>query len=148
MKVLVAYDGTLQSKDALIYGVEKVRKNGGELIALHVFNSSVFIDYDASPRAEEIARQESYRHVEDAKRIIEDFGKNVQTRIIVEEGNPEEELLRYARARNVDVLLCPPRFKSMIKKFKKTFNEQGKEIVENTVFDGTVSIKRAAVSAQ
>ena len=31
MKVLVAYDGTLQSKDALRYGLEKAREKGGDL---------------------------------------------------------------------------------------------------------------------
>ena len=57
MKVLVAYDGTLQAKDALKYGVEKVKENGGELVALHVFNSNMFVDYDVFG-AEEAGRAE------------------------------------------------------------------------------------------
>ncbi len=30
MKMLVAYDGSIQSKDALMYGLQKARQEGGE----------------------------------------------------------------------------------------------------------------------
>ena len=56
MKILMIYDGTLQSKTALTYGIGKVRERGGELIVLQVFQSSLFVDYDAGPMAEERAR--------------------------------------------------------------------------------------------
>ena len=55
MKILTIYDGTLQSKTALTYGINKVRERGGELIVLQVFQSSLFVDYDAGPMAEERA---------------------------------------------------------------------------------------------
>ena len=44
MKIMVAYDGTLQGKDALVYGMQKAREKGGEVVALHVFNSPLFAD--------------------------------------------------------------------------------------------------------
>ena len=116
MKVLVAYDGTLHAKVALRYGLEKVRESGGELVALHVFNSDLFIDYDAIPEAEEIARRESFRYVEELEGIIREEGDRVKARIIVEDGNPEKEILNYAKAENVDILLCPTRYKSIVKK--------------------------------
>jgi len=116
MKVLVAYDGTLHAKVALRYGLEKVRESGGELVALHVFNSDLFIDYDAIPEAEEIARRESLRYIEELEGIIRDEGDGVKARIIVEDGNPEKEILSYAKAENVDILLCPARYKSLVKK--------------------------------
>jgi len=124
MKVLVAYDGTLHAKVALRYGLEKVRESGGELVALHVFNSDLFIDYDAIPEAEEIARRESLRYVEELEGIIREEGDGVKARIIVEDGNPEKEILSYAKTENVDILLCPPRYKSIVKKFRKMLNEQ------------------------
>ena len=84
-KVLVAYDGTLQSKEALRYGMQRVRETGGEVIALHVFNSNIFIDYDSLPWTQEAARKESARHVEDARRLVEQAGGGIRVRIATEE---------------------------------------------------------------
>jgi len=56
MKIMVAYDGTLQAKEALVYGMDKAREKGGEVVALHVFNSGMFVDYDASVDAESLAK--------------------------------------------------------------------------------------------
>jgi nucleotide-binding universal stress UspA family protein len=127
MKVLVAYDGTLNSKTALRYGLEKARESGGELVALHVFNSNLFIDYDAIPQAEEIARREASRYVKEAETIIREEGKGVKASIIETEGNPEKEIISYAITENVDLLLCPTRYKSVVKSFRKMLNENGME---------------------
>jgi hypothetical protein len=70
MKILTIYDGTLQSKAALRYGLRKAKEKAGELIVLQVFQSSLFVDYDAGPRAEEIARAETARHRRDAETLI------------------------------------------------------------------------------
>ena len=32
MKIMVAYDGTLQAKEALVYGMDKAREKGGEVV--------------------------------------------------------------------------------------------------------------------
>jgi nucleotide-binding universal stress UspA family protein len=148
MKVLVAYDGTLQSKDALRYGLEKAREKGGEVLALHIFNSSMFIDYEISPGALEAARRESAAQVEDAKLLIREEGAGVRTGIFVGEGDPENEVIRLAEERNVDVLLCPPRYKSVIRKFRKMAEERGQATRENAVFDETEKLRMAVVSVQ
>jgi len=124
MKIMVAYDGTLQSKDALVYGMEKAREKGGEVIAYHVFNSPLFIDYDATPNAEARARAESARLVEEAKAIISEKGKGVKASLFTGEGNPEEEIIAFARAEHADILLCPPRYKSIIRKYRKALGTQ------------------------
>ena len=134
MKVLVAYDGTLQSKDALRYGVEKVKENGGELVALHVFNSNQYIDYDVFG-AEEAGRAASMRSVSEAKKILAETGKGVRTRVIVEEGNPEEETMNFARENNVDLLLCSPSYKRIISGFKMLLGDQGTEVPEYAGFE-------------
>jgi nucleotide-binding universal stress UspA family protein len=143
MKVLVAYDGTLQSKDALRYGVQKVRENGGEVIAFHVFPYGMFIDYDATPRAAETARAETARHLKDARRFLDEEAKDIRSRIISEEGDPGEEIIAYATASNIDVLLCPPRYKGVARKFKKILEESGKEITEDEVWDESERLKMA-----
>ena len=145
MKVLVAYDGTLQSKDALKYGVEKVKESGGEVVALHVFNSSMFMDYDVFG-AEEAGRAEAMRFAAEAKQILAETGKGLNARVIVAEGNPEEETISYARENNVDLLLCPPRYKSIIRSFKHLLDEQGKKAQEDTLFDAAEKPRLSVVS--
>ena len=108
MKIMVAYDGTLQAKEALVYGMEKAREKGGEVVALHVFNSKMFIDYDAHVDAEAMARQESARFVEEAKSLIREKGNGVRTSLFTTEGNPTEEVISFAKEKKVDLLLCPP----------------------------------------
>ncbi len=115
MKILVAYDGTLHSKVALEYGIQKVREKGGEVLALHVFQSSLFVDYDAGPRALETAREESRRHIEEAKKIIEKSSNGVRVHIMSEEGDPQEVIVRYATDEHVDLVLVPPRYKAVVK---------------------------------
>lgn len=116
MKILTIYDGTIQSKTALRYGIGKVKEKGGELIVLHVFQSTLFIDYDAGPRAEEIARVEARRHVLDAENIVREAGKSVPIHIVTEEGDPEHELLRVANSEHADLILATPRYKAITKK--------------------------------
>jgi nucleotide-binding universal stress UspA family protein len=145
MKVLVAYDGTLQAKDALKYGVQKVRENGGELVALHVFNSNMFVDYDVFG-AEEAGRTEAMRFATEAKQILGESGKGINTRVIFAEGDPEEETIGFARENNVDLLLCSPRYKSIIRSFKNLLDKQGKKSQEDTIFDAAEKPRLSVVS--
>lgn len=115
MKALIAYDGSLNSKTALRYGIQRMREVGGEIIVLHVFNSGMFIGYDATPGAEQTARRESDRYVEEAEGILKETGGGLRTRVIVQEGNPAEEILRFARSENPDIIFSPPGFRSIVR---------------------------------
>lgn len=117
MRVLVVYDGTLQSKDALRYGLREARERRGDLIVLQVFDNCAFFDYGAGPRAIERARLESLRYAEEARTLIDEEGCGVRTRVHTEEGDPEEEVIRFASERWIDLLLCPPRYRSIAKRF-------------------------------
>jgi nucleotide-binding universal stress UspA family protein len=119
MKIMVAYDGTLQAKEALVYGIEKARTKGGEVIALQVFNRRLFVDYDATVNAQDAARAEASRFMEEAKEIIREKAKGVKASFYSGEGNPEEEMISFAKSEQVDVLLCPPKFKTIISKYQK-----------------------------
>ena len=130
MKIMVAYDGTLQAKEALVYGMDKAREKGGEVVALHVFNNRMFIDYDATVDAQGVARTEAARFIEDAKAIIREKGKGVKASFYTTEGNPEEEVISFAKAEQVDVLLCPPKFKTIINKYQKAMT--GSELAGET----------------
>lgn len=114
MKILVAYDGSLNSQTALKYGIRKVKEVGGSLFALHVFNSSMFIDYGAGPNAEEMARKESSGYVEDAGRIIAETGTDISANLFTVEGNPKEEIINFARTEMIDLIIGPPRYKAIV----------------------------------
>jgi nucleotide-binding universal stress UspA family protein len=115
MKILVAYDGSLNSQTALKYGIRKVKEVGGGLFVVHVFNSSMFIDYGAGPRAEEMARRESAGFVEDARRIISETATDIDTKLITVEGNPKDEIVNFAGAEMMDLVIVPPRYKAIVK---------------------------------
>jgi nucleotide-binding universal stress UspA family protein len=115
MKILTIYDGTLQSKTALTYGIGKVRERGGELIVLQVFQSSLFVDYDAGPMAEERARAEAKQLEKEAVNIITESGPDVRVRMVTEEGEPEEEIQSLAAKEQTDLILASPRYRSIIK---------------------------------
>jgi nucleotide-binding universal stress UspA family protein len=115
MKILVAYDGSINSQLALKYAIRKTGKVGGSLVALHVFNSSMFIDYGAGPNAEVLARKESSGYVEEAKGIIAEAGADAFAKLFTTEGNPEEETVRFARNEMMDLIIVPPRYKSVLK---------------------------------
>jgi len=117
MKIMVAYDGTLQAKEALVYGMDKAREKGGEVVALHVFDSGMFIDYDAHVDAEGMARQETARFIAEAKALIQEKAKGVRVSMFTTEGNPEEEMINFAKENHADVLLCPPKFKGIINRY-------------------------------
>lgn len=123
MKIMVAYDGTLQAKEALVYGMDKAREKGGEVVALHVFNNNMFIDYDATVDAQGIAKAEAEQLINEAKMIIREKGKGAKASLYSTEGNPTEEVINFAKAENVDVLLCPPKFTKIINKYQRSLAE-------------------------
>jgi len=125
MKIMVAYDGTLQAKEALVYGMDKAREKGGEVVALHVFNSGMFVDYDATVNAQDAARAEAARFVDEAKTIIRENSKGVKASLFSTEGDPTEAVVSFAKAEKVDVLLCPPKFTKIIGKYQKALAESG-----------------------
>lgn len=113
MKILIAYDGTVHAKTALRYGIKKAREKSGEVLVLQVFDRSVFVDYDAGPKAEAMARDEAARHLEEAKKLTDGIAQGLAVRTISEEGNAEEIVLQYAEREQADLVLVPPRYKKI-----------------------------------
>ena len=114
MKVLVAYDGSLDSKAALNYGIQRVREFPGELIAIHVFPSHRFIDYGAGPRAEERARRDAFRHLDDAREFIRANGKGIKSSAVFIEGHARKEILSHATREDVDLIVVPRSLDSLM----------------------------------
>jgi len=113
MKILVAYDGTLHAKKALRYGIQKLLKTGGDMTVLQVFDSSLFVDYDAGPRAEEMARSEAARQLEEAKQIISENAAGLSVTVVAEEGNALRKIGDHVAAERPGLVLAPPRYKEI-----------------------------------
>ncbi len=116
MKVLVAYDGTLDSKAALKYGIQKVREYGGELILLNVFPNRLFIDYGAGPKAEAIARLEALRHVAEARMLLLENGRGFRASLVFAEGNVPDEVLSCSKTEDIDLIVATPSLESLVEK--------------------------------
>jgi len=116
MKIIAIYDGTIHSKKALQYGLRKIRETGGEFVLLQVFQGSLFVDYGAGPKAEDMARAEAAGQLRDAEQIILESGQGAHTRILSEEGDPEELVLSIAESEHADLILASPRYKRIIAK--------------------------------
>jgi nucleotide-binding universal stress UspA family protein len=113
MKILVAYDGTIHAKKALRYGIQKLAKSGGDLTVMQVFDSSLFVDYEAGPRAEEMARSEAGRQFEEAKKIVSESAADVPVRFFAEEGHALDKVAIQVSADRPDLVLAPPRYKDL-----------------------------------
>lgn len=113
MNILVAYDGTLNAKKAIQYGIQKLLKSGGNMTILQVFDNSLFVDYDAGPRAEEMARSEAARQREEAMKIVRDSAGGLSVRFIAEEGNALAKIADQVSADRPDLVLAPPRYKEI-----------------------------------
>lgn len=115
MNILVAYDGTLNAKKALLYGIGKIRREGGELTVLQVFDPALFVDYDAGPRAEEMARRDATHHLDEAKRIAAEQGVSA-VRFIERDGEAEQVILGHIALDRPDLVLAPPRYRSLARR--------------------------------
>jgi nucleotide-binding universal stress UspA family protein len=113
MKTLVLYDGTIHARKAVAYALEKSRGSSGETVVLHVFNATVFLDYDGGPRALELGRRESLRHLDELKKFIAEQEASPRVRILSEEGEPGDLASRIAREEMPDLILVPERLRSL-----------------------------------
>ena len=120
MKMTVSYDGTLQSKEALRFAIGQAREKGAGLSVLHVFNSGLFLDYEAGINAIDFARRQSKAYLDEAKAIVATEGKGVNIGVYTVEGDPEEELLSFANSQKADFIVCTPGLKSVIRKYQRT----------------------------
>ncbi len=117
MKIITLYDGTINAKTALQYGLKKAEEKKAELIVLQVFQSSLFVDYDAGPMAEAAARAEANRFQREAEALISAAGlKDAKARIIRKEGDPVEETIALAEAERPGMVLVPAAYKAVARK--------------------------------
>lgn len=130
MKIMVAYDGTLQAKKALRYGIAKARERQGDIVVLSVFNGPLFVDYDAGPNARTAAMTEFRRTVDEARVLLREEAQGVTASMFAADGDPEAVLLGFAAQEKASLLLCPSRYREVMAKYrpaagKRTIEEYG-----------------------
>ena len=109
MIILGAYDGTLNAKDVLRYGLYRAKTTGGELKILHILDSGMLMDLEGM-NAYESVKREAAVHLAEAKRIVEEAGQGVKVDLISVEGSLERELISYAKKNRVDLVLVPQKY--------------------------------------
>ena len=115
MNILVVYDGTLNAKKALHYGLKKLQEAGagGELTVLQVFDPRLFIDYDAGPQAEEMARKEASQSLSEARQIVSEQTAGIAVRFLSDEGDVVQKVSKYVEVEHPGLVLAPPRYREL-----------------------------------
>jgi CheY-like chemotaxis protein len=109
MKILVAYDGTLNAKDVLRYGLYRIKTSGGELKVLHMLDDSSLKDYEEFDCYRTLA-DEAGRRLDEARKIIAESGKASQVELVSCECGLEQELIDCAQEGRFDRILVPQKF--------------------------------------
>jgi len=139
MKVMVAYDGTLQAKEALRFGSDKARETGAMLAVLQVVDSGMFAGYESSPGARDTIRREAAMRLGEAKAIVKAAG--VDAYFFTAEGDPEETVVEFATSEKVDFIVCAPRLRSLITRREKAADKGSALLLD---FTGKTTAVKAA----
>jgi nucleotide-binding universal stress UspA family protein len=116
-KILVPTDGSGHADKALIYASDLAVKYEAELYLMHAVQESKIPDgFDEFLKAEKIEKPEIQVYLENVgKRIVEAAKKkakskgldNVETTIAI--GDPTDEILKFAKAKDVDLIVLGSR---------------------------------------
>ncbi len=109
MRILAAYDGTLNAKDVLRYGLYRIRKSGGELKVLHMLDSEILKDFEEFEACASLMN-EAARNLEEARKIVDESGKGRQVEFISCKCGLAHELMSYAEEGRFDLILVPQKF--------------------------------------
>jgi hypothetical protein len=106
LKVLVTHDGSINSKDALKYGIQKVRENGGGSVTLYIFQD---LNSAGGVQSAESVPEGAVPY-EDQKKSPLEGGDSVKINILMGKGDPREEIRHYCVTENVAMLITIPAY--------------------------------------
>jgi nucleotide-binding universal stress UspA family protein len=111
LKILVTHDGSINSKDALKYGTQKVRENGGGFVTLYIFQ-----DISGTGGIQTVdSDSEGAVRYEDQKRGGLEGGDGVKINILMGKGDPKEEIRQYTTTEKVDMIITIPAYADFFK---------------------------------
>lgn len=113
-KIMIATDGSDCSNLAINKGIELARLSGGTVYAVYVMSTAYSFDMDGGAYSSvstnpywasirKTLKNQGQQAVDYIKNLGEEKGINVQS--ILLEGNPSEELIRYANEEKMDIVI-------------------------------------------
>lgn len=116
MKVLVIYDGSQDAEAALKYGMQRARTSGGQLIAFHTARRSSFHSDDEHACKAGEPLMDSFRNIKTVKQFAGSNGGIVTVGMAVAHGENRDEILAFADTLEVDLIVAPPEFETLVQK--------------------------------
>ena len=104
--IVIATDGSENSKKAISYGIGIARLSGATVHTLYVVDTSTFSSIPMDGGWEEmyeVLRKEGERAVSKVKKLGEASGVNVRDAVL--EGHPSSEIITFAENNNVDLIV-------------------------------------------
>jgi nucleotide-binding universal stress UspA family protein len=107
-RILVPTDFSDSANHALTYGISFAREYKAELILLHVVET-LSVGYAGDlfpvPMAEVLEEIAGYAETELAKLVVLAKERGVEARKVVVQGKPPAEIIQYARANSIDMIV-------------------------------------------
>ena len=108
MKILVGYKGTDVGKDLMDIAVKHAKAFDGEILI-----TTSMIGGDKTENTEVV---DAEKNLEQAKAYFNDFGVKSQTHLLVRGFEAGEDIVRFAKERNVDEIIIGVRSRSKVGK--------------------------------
>ncbi|MCX9084839.1 MAG: universal stress protein [Candidatus Methanoperedens sp.] len=118
-KILIATDGSENTKKALDYGIDLAINTGAKLQAIYVVDTGKYSSIPMSAPMEyafSILRQEGDIALKFVAEMAEAAGLEKEEGVIVE-GNPADEIIKYAENNSIDLIVMGTMGKSGIDRF-------------------------------
>ncbi|MDD3246830.1 MAG: universal stress protein [Methanosarcina sp.] len=116
--IVIATDGSENTRRAISYGIEMAKLSGATVHALHVVNTQSTISESWTAGKEEIykiMRCDGEKVVSKLKQLGEDSG--VEIREVLLDGCPSDEIIHFAENNNVDLIVMGTLGKTGLEKF-------------------------------
>jgi nucleotide-binding universal stress UspA family protein len=124
-KIMIATDGSACSKLAADKGIEFARLTRGTVYAVHVLSKAYLSAMDGESYSSmgmnpwESIKEEFQKQGQQAVNYVKDRGKmkGVNVESVLLEGNPSEELIRYAEEEKMDIIIVGTIGKTALDRF-------------------------------
>lgn len=102
-KLLVCYDGSKYSDNALRQACDLATKYGSSITIIHVLEKTKKTDLLAGNEYTQILRKYAKSALEKAQKIAKDQG--FDTKIVTKEGNVANEIIKYSKSDKTDLII-------------------------------------------
>jgi nucleotide-binding universal stress UspA family protein len=108
MKIMVGYKGTNVGKDLMDIAVKHARAFGGQILIV-----TSLVGGDKTERQKIV---EAEKNLEQAKAYFDDFGLKSDTHLLIRGFDAGEDLVKFAREKNVDEIILGVKSRSKVGK--------------------------------